>query len=309
MDYACANCTWGSLPNPDFLSGTIETIAGVLCYVARPSDTVCCPYTANREPIGVVVILPDMFGWEIASTRALADHYAQRIPAVVVVPDLFNGYSAPATLLDEMDRLQSRPARTLAHKFAQVRLRFKTALYSVPLLLATRPSVYNAKLSRLLQTLRTLPLAASGLSLALNRVGIAGFNHGGSTAVRLAHGSLWRYARAAGLLEPLVDCAFSVQPGGLQGWRRLRELERVQAPLSIAAGHDSRRPLGTLYEAERLLNCVKDNCELVVYMDAGPGLGIRAPPDDKSRVGDSVLAQHQAVLWFTRHLPAKSYEN
>ncbi|KAL1898759.1 hypothetical protein Cpir12675_001762 [Ceratocystis pirilliformis] len=230
----CANCTWGSLPKVNNLTGTIETIAGILCYVARPSDIGYCPYTSVREPIGVIVILPDMFGWEMAQTRALADHYAQRIPAVVVVPDLFNG-----------------------------------------------------------------------LSLKLNRVGVAGFSYGGKTAIRLSHGPLWRYSHKAGFLEPLVDCSFSAQPPHVS----LRDLEKVQLPLSVASSHHSEKPLGYIYSADRVLNCEKDNCEFVVYMDAGPGLGIRADPGEKMRVRESVLAQHQAVLWFTRHLPAKEFAN
>ncbi|PHH54147.1 hypothetical protein CFIMG_002084RA [Ceratocystis fimbriata CBS 114723] len=301
----CANCTWGSLPKVNNLTGTIETIAGILCYVARPSDVGYCLYTSVREPIGVIVILPDMFGWEMAQTRALADHYAQRIPAVVVVPDLFNGYSVPSKFLHKLDRLHNHPKKTISHKLARAGLNLTIGFHCIPLFLVTWQHSYDRKLARLLQTLRTLPLTSSGLSLKLNRVGVAGFSYGGKTAIRLSHGPLWRYSHKAGFLEPLVDCSFSAQPPHVS----LRDLEKVQLPLSIASSHNSEKPLGYIYSADRVLNCEKDNCEFVVYMDAGPGLGIRADPGEKMRVRESVLAQHQAVLWFTRHLPAKEFAN
>jgi len=61
-------------------------------YVARPET--------GTAPLGVVVIIPDAFGWELLNTRALADAYAQRIPAVVMVPEFMDGardhFASPA---------------------------------------------------------------------------------------------------------------------------------------------------------------------------------------------------------------------
>lgn len=80
----CADCFKGTLRGDTELKGTVETVYGLPTYVARPE-------AGRDEPAGVVVILPDAMGWELQNTRALADAYANRIPAVVLLPELMNG--------------------------------------------------------------------------------------------------------------------------------------------------------------------------------------------------------------------------
>lgn len=101
----CANCFAGTLRGDVIPSGTVETIASLPTYVTQPE--------AGQTPIGVVVLISDAMGWELLNTRALADAYAKRIPAVVLVPEFMDGtrihfsFSAdrPASLQ------QSRPPR------------------------------------------------------------------------------------------------------------------------------------------------------------------------------------------------------
>jgi hypothetical protein len=83
----CAKCFQGTLRGDLEPTGTIETIHGLPTYVARPDP----PAVAT----GIVVIIPDAFGWELRNTRALADSYARRIPAVVLLPDLMAGELVP----------------------------------------------------------------------------------------------------------------------------------------------------------------------------------------------------------------------
>lgn len=82
----CAKCFEGTLRGDVEPAGSVETIHGLPTYVARPAPP--------AEPVGIVVIAPDAFGWEFRNMRALADAYAQRIPAVVLLPDLMQGESA-----------------------------------------------------------------------------------------------------------------------------------------------------------------------------------------------------------------------
>lgn len=79
----CADCFKGTLRGDVEPQGVEETVNGLPTYVARPEP--------GREPAGVVVILPDALGWTLRNTRALADAYAKRIPAVVLLPELMNG--------------------------------------------------------------------------------------------------------------------------------------------------------------------------------------------------------------------------
>lgn len=79
----CRDCFSGTLRGDAVPSGTEEVVHGILTYVARPDPGV--------QPLGIVVIATDAFGWKLRNTRALADTYARRVPCIVYVPDFFNG--------------------------------------------------------------------------------------------------------------------------------------------------------------------------------------------------------------------------
>jgi dienelactone hydrolase len=79
----CADCFRGTLRGDAVLTGTEAQIHGNPTYVARPEDGV--------EPRGLVVIIPDAFGWKLKNTRALADNYARRAEVLVYLPDFMNG--------------------------------------------------------------------------------------------------------------------------------------------------------------------------------------------------------------------------
>ncbi|KAF7966698.1 hypothetical protein HWV62_37322 [Athelia sp. TMB] len=99
----CANCTKGAghtrLPSLqilisgtsfDFLgvrhegtpTGTIETVAGVQCYVATPQG----PYAREKA----VLLLTDVFGMQLENSQLLADDFA-RNGFKTIVPDYFSG--------------------------------------------------------------------------------------------------------------------------------------------------------------------------------------------------------------------------
>ena len=75
-------CVTGSLHTGKF-SGQEEEKYGLDTYIAQP--------TGILEPKGVVVILPDIFGWSLPNTRILADEMARKGPFIVLLPDLMNG--------------------------------------------------------------------------------------------------------------------------------------------------------------------------------------------------------------------------
>jgi hypothetical protein len=60
-------CAMGSL-HTGTPKGRIEKVHGLDCYIAdAPSGT----------PKGIVIIIPDAFGWELPNNRILADEYAK----------------------------------------------------------------------------------------------------------------------------------------------------------------------------------------------------------------------------------------
>ena len=56
---------------------------GVRTYVSRPP--------AGQQPKGVVLFLPDMFGWAAVNNRLLCDAYAEKGGFVVYLPDFMAG--------------------------------------------------------------------------------------------------------------------------------------------------------------------------------------------------------------------------
>jgi dienelactone hydrolase len=50
-------------------------------------------YVSGNNKDRAILILPDIFGWELTNTRLLADHFAEEANATVYLPDTFNGGS------------------------------------------------------------------------------------------------------------------------------------------------------------------------------------------------------------------------
>lgn len=63
-------------------SGICKKVYGLDCYVAEPP---------TGSPKGIVVIVPDIFGWSFPNNRILADEYAKKASALVYLPDFMNG--------------------------------------------------------------------------------------------------------------------------------------------------------------------------------------------------------------------------
>jgi hypothetical protein len=83
----CPDCFSGSVHvgNP---TGEVTTIHGLPTYVAQPEGT----------PKGIIVIIPDGFGWAFVNNRVLSDHYAKRGGFLVYLPDFMNGTSLSLTM-------------------------------------------------------------------------------------------------------------------------------------------------------------------------------------------------------------------
>jgi dienelactone hydrolase len=77
-------------------TGVVETVHGLPTYVARPSPSSSSEGgngdSDSNSPRGVMVIIPDAFGWEFVNNRIVADNFAQR-GFVVYLPDFMNGES------------------------------------------------------------------------------------------------------------------------------------------------------------------------------------------------------------------------
>ena len=77
---SCPNCLTGYMKT-EKPTGTISTIHGLNTYVATPPN----------PPKAVIVMIPDIFGWETNNSRLLADSLSQDGDFLVYLPDFMNG--------------------------------------------------------------------------------------------------------------------------------------------------------------------------------------------------------------------------
>ena len=78
----CKDCVSGTL-HEGTPAGREETVHGRATYITEPPN--------GAAAKGIVVILPDVFGWKLLNTRILADNYAERCQVTVYVPDFMDG--------------------------------------------------------------------------------------------------------------------------------------------------------------------------------------------------------------------------
>ena len=78
----CPGCVTGFLHDGQ-PKGTVDTVAKLPTYIAKPT-------TGSPKP-GIIVIIPDVFGWEFINNRLIADEYAEKSGRTVYLPDFMSG--------------------------------------------------------------------------------------------------------------------------------------------------------------------------------------------------------------------------
>ncbi|PMB65418.1 Protein AIM2 [Beauveria bassiana] len=79
---ACADCFRGNIHEGQ-PKGEVGNVHGLDTYISRPPK--------GTQSRGIVVIIPDAFGWKFGNNRLLADHYAEKGDFTVYLPDFMNG--------------------------------------------------------------------------------------------------------------------------------------------------------------------------------------------------------------------------
>ena len=80
---SCPDCFKGSERIDSTPTGKVTTLYGLPTYIAEPSK--------GRSAKGIVVIIPDAFGWEFVNNRLMVDEYARTGDFTVFLPDFMNG--------------------------------------------------------------------------------------------------------------------------------------------------------------------------------------------------------------------------
>ncbi|OBU00694.1 hypothetical protein VE01_01327 [Pseudogymnoascus verrucosus] len=282
----CRDCVSGTLSDKT-PTGTETTIHGLPTYVALPEG----------ESKGLIVYIPDAFGWKFNNNRVLADQYAKKGGFTVYLPEVMDGHAVNEMLLDHMSFITA-PASWYTTLFEKPIYILQSIQHMVPFAIRCRESVTMPRVLEFVKALRTSPETAN------LKIGAAGFCWGGLHAVKLAHDTpssrVHRYGSEAGEVKPLIDAAFTAHPSMLNV---PTDITGVTVPLSIAVGDvDFVMKFPDVENAKSILEKKGDDHEVVVYPGAKHGFAVRGDPRDPKQKEQADQAEEQAIGWFSKWL-------
>ncbi|KAJ6787053.1 hypothetical protein PWT90_03192 [Aphanocladium album] len=270
---ACADCFRGEIHEGQ-PKGEVGNVHGLPTYISRPPE--------GTQSRGIVVIIPDAFGWEFGNNRLLADTYAEKGGFTVYLPDFMNGHSAPLSMFDN-----ARGFATATGVFGKIYHIFWTMLDAIPWLYHNYPSKTFPGVKGFFEQLRK----DEGATQA---IGAAGFCWGGKHIVLLSQGH-----EIDG--KPLLDAGFTAHPSMLS---IPGDLEKIQRPISFAlAAKDDQIPPA---KAEKLKAVVEGlpspvTGEAYVFEKTGHGFAVRADMAEVDIAAQATRAEQQCIDWFHKH--------
>ena len=92
-------------------AGRVETLHDLPCYISDPPD--------HAAPTGVIVIIPDAFGWELPNSRILADAYAKRLGCQVLLPELMDGNHLDWSVLESLEAMTDKNAGFVSKMYVE----------------------------------------------------------------------------------------------------------------------------------------------------------------------------------------------
>ncbi|KAL8801559.1 MAG: hypothetical protein Q9200_006914 [Gallowayella weberi] len=281
----CEDCASGYAHTGE-TRGRVETLHGLPTYVTEPPS--------GAPPKGIIVMIPDAFGWEWSNNRLLCDTYASRAQCFVYLPEFQNGHHLPLSLITDMGAMTSENGSIIKKVPATLRVIYNMA----PFIYLTRASVTTPLVISFFSSLRSsthLPVFA------------AGFCWGGLYAIVLTHAS--STAKDSG--TPLIDAAFVAHPSNLT---LPADIEKVERPLSICQGTKDFvldlkgvRVIEGIFEAKNQSTKKEKGAgnedagsryEIQVLEGAKHGFAVRGNPNDSAEMDQAQRAEDQAVGWF-----------
>jgi dienelactone hydrolase len=281
MSFPKSCCASGSL-HTGTPTGSVSQLHGLPVYIASPPS--------NKSPKGVVVILPDIFGWTLPNTRILADNFAAKGDFLIMLPDFMNGNVFPQHLIISIKALDATGTFAWAKKAYHF---LRLVWYGWPFLKNDKAHLVRPRVVNFFRGLQAshpeLPVAA------------AGYCWGGQWVVELCS-SKEEYVVDG---KPLVACGFTAHPSRL---KIPTDIESVVYPLSIAAaGIDQQIPKAKAKQIEDILKAktakTKDQGvehEFIMYDDVHHGFAVRADENEGHERECGKKAEDQAVRWFAK---------
>ncbi|EXU97536.1 dienelactone hydrolase [Metarhizium robertsii] len=276
---SCPDCFRGQIHEGE-TKGKVIKHYGFDTYVSEPPN--------GTTPKGIIVVIPDAFGWAFPNNRILADTYAEKGGFKVYLPDFMNDRTSPRQSLLP---LVSSPDHQIAYVTIPLTQRsiaaVQTILAAVPFFIRCAPGRTYPGVKGFFEQLRK----EEGQALP---IGAAGFCWGGKHTVTLAHG-----AEING--QPLIDAGFTGHPSLLS---LPSDVEKIKRPVSFACAEDDNQI--SLKQAEQIKAIVTAfpepyKGELRVYQKTGHGFAVRADLKVPDVAAQAAAAEDQAIAWFTSH--------
>ena len=256
--------------------GQVSKLYGYDCYIASPPT--------DTPTKGIIIFLPDAFGWDFTNNRLLADAYA-RAGFLTYLPEVMAGRAMPGFVMGKMALLMES-AGLLAKMSA-----ISTVLWHfIPFMINCRPAVCKPRIWEFVEKVRTSE-EARGMG-----VGAAGFCWGGRY-------TFWLCGQEGKGKDgkSLVDAGFTAHPSGLE---IPVDVENVQLPLSVAAaGNDMVLNKEKTDELRKILERKTEKaeplCEVVDYPEAQHGFAVRGDEGEEA-MARMDRAKDQAINWFAK---------
>ncbi|KAL8709620.1 MAG: hypothetical protein Q9220_005712 [cf. Caloplaca sp. 1 TL-2023] len=276
---ACSDCASGTLHHGNPV-GRVETLHDLPTYISDPSPDV--------PPKGIIIMIPDAFGWEVPNNRLLCDTYAKRMGMTVYLPEFQDGCHLPMSLMKDIGTMTSEKESAVWKIPSTLRVIYHMA----PYLYQTRFSLTFPRIQSFFAAVR----ASSSLPLFA-----AGFCWGGRHAVALTHGP-----------SPSVTASFTAHPSGLS---LPSDIEKAEAPLSICNGTKDfvldvkgiETIRGVMAEKNRSLQQEREGgeerkgrFEIQIVEGARHGFAVRGDPGNEEEMKQAMVAEEQAVECFGR---------
>jgi dienelactone hydrolase len=320
---SCPDCYNGSVHEGQ-PRGEVTHAYGLETYVVGPAD--------GRPAKGIVVVLPDAFGWEFVNIRLLADSYADKGEFKVYAPDFMNGKrifyvhglvfrwskanrcrSSGAIVLDGMHKSTKIARGDLFQDASTKPLYYRVnreIIMSVQLTLVSRYHGFRALRGMLPFIIYNWPSRAwprvkgffeqlrkeEGASLS---VGAAGFCWGGKQVVLLGRGDTIDG-------RPLIDAGFTGHPSFLS---LPSDIEKLELPVSFAMGdHDEQISVAKAESIKAIVEAKPESArgEAKIYSQAGHGFCVRADHDFPDSLKQADESTEQCIAWFNTHFKSSS---
>ncbi|KAJ4171420.1 hypothetical protein NW754_013188 [Fusarium falciforme] len=249
---SCPDCFKGSVHDGE-PRGKIIKLHDLDTYVVEPSE--------GKEVKGIIVVIPDAFGWKFVNCRLLADNYADKSNYKVYLPDVMIGDAPPVSALDRI-HIAMAPGNWLRRGYNLL-----LALWAV------------------------VPFMIQGSTLP---VGVAGFCWGGKLAILLSHG-----VEVDG--KPIIDAAFTGHPSALSFPGDFEKVTvPVSVAVGDNDSQFPLETAGKMKDlAESKPETARG--EIKIYPGAGHGFCVRASMEKEGLAEKASEAEDQAITWFNAH--------